>query len=135
MQLDTQCVHSIHIECLIVLIAIPRQNAYMHEQTTKGFRKMNISTSIFGVRIGWRKYLNECTPFGYVSLCFSDQATFFVVLPSGTGDNSGGWKFEIFLSIEGGRFSSSASFSLCIVSVESDESCHASTALPWTCFC
>ena len=23
---------------------------------------------IFCVRIGWRKYLNECTPFGYVSL-------------------------------------------------------------------
>ena len=23
----------------------------------------------FGVRIGWRKYLYECTPFGYVNLC------------------------------------------------------------------
>ncbi len=40
----------------------------MHEQTTKEFGKMNICMSILGVRIGWRKYLNECTPFGYVSL-------------------------------------------------------------------
>ncbi len=40
----------------------------MHEQTTKEFGKMNICMSIFGVRIGWRNYLNACTPFGYVSL-------------------------------------------------------------------
>ncbi len=26
--------------------------------------------SRFGVRIGWRKYLYECTPFEYVNLCF-----------------------------------------------------------------
>ena len=41
---------SIHIECLI---AILRQNAYMYEQTTEGFDKMNIcmtiGMSIFGV--------------------------------------------------------------------------------------
>ena len=30
----------------------------MHEQVAKS------------VRIGWRKYLYECTPFGYVNLCF-----------------------------------------------------------------
>ncbi len=42
----------------------------MHEQTTKGFGKMKICMSIFGVRIGWMKYLNECMPFGYVSLWF-----------------------------------------------------------------
>ncbi len=30
----------------------------------------NICISVIGVRIGWRKYLNECTPFGYVSLWF-----------------------------------------------------------------
>ncbi len=40
----------------------------MHEQTTKGIDKMNICIGRFGVGIGWRKYLNECTPFGYVSL-------------------------------------------------------------------
>ncbi len=33
------------------------------------FGKMNICMSRFGVRIGWRKYLYECTPFGYVNLC------------------------------------------------------------------
>ena len=35
---------------------------------TKGFDKMNICISRFGIRIGWRKYLIECTPFVYVSL-------------------------------------------------------------------
>ena len=40
----------VRIECLI---AILRQNAYMHEQTTIGFAQ--------------RKYLNQCTPFGHVS--------------------------------------------------------------------
>ena len=34
---------------------------HMHEQTTIGF----------GVYIWGRKYLNECTPSGYVSLCAS----------------------------------------------------------------
>ena len=57
----------IHIECLI---AILRQNAYMHEQITKGFGIMNICITRFGIRIGDRKYVNECTPFGSVSLCF-----------------------------------------------------------------
>ncbi len=55
----------IGIECLI---AILRQNAYMHEQTTKGFYIMNTCISRFGIRIGDRKYLNEYTPFGSVSL-------------------------------------------------------------------
>ncbi len=45
----------------------------MHEQTTKGFDKMNIYISRFGVRIGWRKYLNKFTPFGYVSLWNADR--------------------------------------------------------------
>ncbi len=40
----------------------------MHEQTTKGFGKMNICITRFGMRIGDRKYLNEYTPFGSVSL-------------------------------------------------------------------
>ncbi len=44
--------------------------AYMHEQTTKGFGKMNICITRFGIRIGDRKYLNEYTPIGSVSLCF-----------------------------------------------------------------
>ncbi len=64
LHLDTQCAH---------LVCASRSNcnkdAYMHEHTTKGFGKMNICMNRFGVRIGWRKYLNECTPFGYVSLC------------------------------------------------------------------
>ncbi len=50
-------------------MAILRQNAYMHEQITKGFGIMNTCISIFGIRIGDRKYLNEYTPFGSVSLC------------------------------------------------------------------
>ena len=33
--------------------------AYMHEQTTKEFGKMNICITRFGIRIGDRKYLNE----------------------------------------------------------------------------
>ncbi len=46
------CVHhGVRIGCLI---AILRQNAYMHEQITKEF--------------DGRKYLYECTPFGYVNL-------------------------------------------------------------------
>ncbi len=40
----------------------------MHEQTTKGVGKMNICMGRFGTRIGDRKYLNEYTPFGSVSL-------------------------------------------------------------------
>ncbi len=55
----------IRIECLI---AILRQNAYMHEEITKGFGIMNTCISIFGIHIGDRKYLNEYTPFGSVSL-------------------------------------------------------------------
>ncbi len=55
----------IRIECLI---AILRQNAYMHEQITKGFGTMNTCISRFGIRIGDRKYPKEYTPFGSVSL-------------------------------------------------------------------
>ncbi len=40
----------------------------VHEQTTKGFGKINICITRFGIRIGDRKYLNEYTPFGSVSL-------------------------------------------------------------------
>ncbi len=43
----------------------------MHEQTTKGFGKMNICITRFGICIGDRKYLNEFTPFGSVSLCIN----------------------------------------------------------------
>ncbi len=56
---STRCTHT-------GLIAI--KIAYMHEQITKEFGKMNICMSRFGVCIGWRKYLYECTPFGYVNL-------------------------------------------------------------------
>ncbi len=45
----TPCIHIGYL-----LIAILRQNAYMHEQITK--------------EIVERKYLNECTPFGYIHL-------------------------------------------------------------------
>ncbi len=41
----------------------------MHEQKTKGVGKMNICMSRIGITIGDRKYLNEYTPFGSVSLC------------------------------------------------------------------
>ncbi len=57
----------IRIECLN---AILRQNAYMHEQITNGFGIMNTCISRFGIRIGDRKYLNEFTPVGSVSLCY-----------------------------------------------------------------
>ncbi len=49
------------------VIAI-KMHTDMHEQTTKGFGKMNTCISNFGIHIG-RKYLNEYTPFGSVSLC------------------------------------------------------------------
>ncbi len=67
----------IRIECLI---AILRQNAYVHEQITKGFGIMNTCISRVnarvGIRIGDRKYLNEYTPFGSVSLWFVCQIQF-----------------------------------------------------------
>ncbi len=47
------------------------KDAYMHEQTTKGFSKMNTCISRFGIHIGSRKYLNEYTPFASVSLCIT----------------------------------------------------------------
>ncbi len=52
----------------LVLNAYTRQNAYMHEQITKEFGIMNTCISRFGIRIGDRKYLNDYTPFGSVSL-------------------------------------------------------------------
>ena len=51
MQLDLYAHNDVRIGCLI---AILRQNAYMHEQITKEFER--------------RKYLYECTPFGYENL-------------------------------------------------------------------
>ncbi len=36
----------------------------------------------FGVRIEWRKYLYECTPFGYVSLCTVVPLAFFKLMCS-----------------------------------------------------
>ncbi len=56
---------AIHIECLNTIL---RQNAYMHGQITKGFGIMNTCISRFGIHIGDRKYLNEYTHFGSVSL-------------------------------------------------------------------
>ncbi len=47
----------------------------MHEERIKEFGKMNICITRFGIRTGDRKYLNEYTPFGSVSLCFA--ATMF----------------------------------------------------------
>ena len=44
------------------------KDAYMHEQTTKGFGKINTCIRIFGIHIGRRKYLNEYTHFTSVSL-------------------------------------------------------------------
>ncbi len=55
----------IRIECLI---AILRQNTYMHEQITKGFGIMNTCISRFGIRIGDRKYAFwKCKPVNRLS--------------------------------------------------------------------
>ncbi len=64
-----QCVYLVHsmripgirIECLIAIL--------MHEQITREFGIMNICITRFGIRIGDRKYLDEYTLFGSVSLC------------------------------------------------------------------
>ncbi len=45
--------------CIECLIAILRQNEYMHEQVAKKCAK--------------RKFLNECTAFGYVSLSINHK--------------------------------------------------------------
>ncbi len=63
LQLDTQCVYLVY-----ALRSNCNKDAYMHEQTTKEFDKMNICITRFGIRIGDRKYLNEYMPFGSVSL-------------------------------------------------------------------
>ncbi len=54
-----QCIDAVRAECIHIecLIAILRQNAYMHEQLTNECVE--------------RKYLNECIPFGYVT-CGAD---------------------------------------------------------------
>ncbi len=67
LQLGTQCVHQKYTHW--VANCNSQEKCIMHEQTTKGFYKMNICISRFGVRSGWTKYLNEFMPFGYVSLC------------------------------------------------------------------
>ncbi len=61
--LDTQYLYLVY-----ALRSNCNKDAYTHEQTTKEFGKMNICITIFGIRIGDRKYLNEYTPFGSVSL-------------------------------------------------------------------
>ena len=48
----------------IFILPIP----FLHVQITKGFCIMNTCISRFGICIGDRKYLNEYTPFGSVSL-------------------------------------------------------------------
>ncbi len=66
LQLDTKCVYLVY-----ALRSNCNKDAYMHEQTTKEFGKMNIHITRFGIRIGDRKYivyLDEYTPFGSVSL-------------------------------------------------------------------
>ena len=45
----------------------------------KDFGKINICISRFCVDIGWKKYLNECMPFGYVSLCIVPIADMSIV--------------------------------------------------------
>ncbi len=55
LQLDTQCIYLVY-----ALRTNCNKDGYMHEQTTKGFGKMNICITRFGIRIGDRKYLNEC---------------------------------------------------------------------------
>ncbi len=54
------------IKCLIAFL---RQNVYIwHEQIVKGFCIMNKCINIFGIHIGWSKYLNVYMPFTSVSL-------------------------------------------------------------------
>ena len=63
-----QCVYHVYtIECWI---AILRQNAYTHEQITKGLGITNTCISRFGIHIGRTKYLNEYMPFASVSLWY-----------------------------------------------------------------
>ncbi len=64
------CIHYAKSFCYLVyaLRSNCNKDAYMHEQTSKGFGKMNICITRFGIRIGYRKYLNEYMPFGSVSL-------------------------------------------------------------------
>ena len=62
-ELDTQCAYLVY-----ALRSNFNKDAYMHEQTTKGFGKMNICITRFSKNIGWRKFLNEYMPFRSVSL-------------------------------------------------------------------
>ncbi len=53
----------------ILIQVLPVPNAYTKSgDATKGVGKMNICMGRFGIPIGDRKYLNEYTPFGSVSL-------------------------------------------------------------------
>ncbi len=70
--LSPQQVFPTIITCLVVFRG-GFLESHMHEQTTKEFGKMNISITRFGIRIGDRKYLNEYTPFGSVSLWTAKQ--------------------------------------------------------------
>ncbi len=80
LQLDTQCVYQVY-----ALRSNCNKDAYMHEQKTKGVGKMNICMSRFGIRIGDRKYLNEYTPFGSVSLWSVPMGFFNVTVYDGSG--------------------------------------------------
>ncbi len=52
----------------ILIQVLPVPNAYT-KSANACIGKMNICITRFGIRIGDRKYLNEYTPFGSVSLC------------------------------------------------------------------
>ncbi len=75
----------VHIECLI---AITGQNAYMHEQVTKEFAE--------------KKYLNECTDFGYVSLwdggCRKNCLIFHDFIPPENSAADNEWTFQLVCS-------------------------------------
>ncbi len=54
---------------------------------------MHVFMSRFGVRIGWGKYLNECAPFGYVSLwCWKWTNHWFTIV----GSCKWGWTWNKF---------------------------------------
>ncbi len=57
-------------------IGLHTQKAYTHTDASSRqcVHQTLISMNRFGVRIEWRKYLNECTPSGYVSLWFTDMS-------------------------------------------------------------
>ncbi len=100
LQLVTQYIYLVY-----TLRSNCNKDAYMHEQTTKGFGKMNIWITRFGIHIGHRKYLNEYKPFRSVSLwagtyqwpksiCFHNHASFQL---SGSDNNYGKTEEKSFL--------------------------------------